>query len=218
MQNQEMRQRLQQEENHSPRRIENNRNEDDTKNSEDSHGRDGSRRTEWFDEVSNDLLKSIGREMDELKNATKEKTTKNLDEMVKRTDSPFTSKVLECLLPLKFRLPPLESYDGLKDPLDYITTFKMNLSMQQTPNEIVCQSFPTTLKGAARVWFSKLAQSSINDSIQLSNLFVHHFVGGQCQKRPVDHLLMVRQEEGESLRSYVKWFNKGSAGNGQRRR
>ena len=184
---------------------------------EDSHGRDGSRRTEWFDEVSNDLLKSIGREMDELKNATKEKTTKNLDEMVKRTDSPFTSKVLECLLPLKFRLPPLESYDGLKDPLDYITTFKMNLSMQQTPNEIVCQSFPTTLKGAARVWFSKLAQSSINDSVQLSNLFVRHFVGGQCQKRPVDHLLMVRQEEGESLRSYVKWFNKGSAGNGQRR-
>ena len=157
MQNQEMRQRLQQEENHSPRRIENNRNEDDTKNSEDSHGRDGSRRTEWFDEVSNDLLKSIGREMDELKNATKEKTTKNLDEMVKRTDSPFTSKVLECLLPLKFRLPPLESYDGLKDPLDYITTFKMTLSMQQTPNEIVCQSFPTTFKGAARVWFSKLA-------------------------------------------------------------
>ena len=35
--------------------------------------------------------------MDELKNAMKEKTNKNLDEMVKRTNSPFTTKVLECL-------------------------------------------------------------------------------------------------------------------------
>ena len=100
-----MRQQLQQEENCSPRRVENKRSEDETQDLEDSHGRDGSRRTEWFDEVSNDLLKSMRREMDELKNTMKEKTTKNLDGMVKRTNSPFTSKVLECPLPPKFRLP-----------------------------------------------------------------------------------------------------------------
>ena len=29
---------------------------------------------------------------------------------------------------------------------------------------------------------------------------MHHFVSGQCQKRPADHLLTVRQGEGESLR------------------
>ena len=55
---------------------------------------------------------------------------KNLDGMVKRIDSPFTLKVLECPLPPKFRLLQLESYDGLKDPLDHITTFKMTLSLQ----------------------------------------------------------------------------------------
>ena len=58
------------------------------------------------------------------------KKKKNLDGMVKRIDSPFTSKVLECPLPLKFRLLQLESYDGLKDPLDHITTFEMTLSLQ----------------------------------------------------------------------------------------
>ena len=87
--------------------------------------------------------------MDELKNAMKEKTTKNLDRMVKRTNSPFTTKVMECPLPPKFRLPQLESYDDLKDSLDHITTFKMTLSLQQTTDEIVCQSFPMILKGAA---------------------------------------------------------------------
>ena len=68
--------------------------------------------------------------MKELKNAMKEKMTKNLDEMVKRTDSPFTIKVFECPLLLKFRIPQLELYDSLKDPLDHITTFKITLNLQ----------------------------------------------------------------------------------------
>ena len=41
-----MRQRLQQEENHSPRRIKNNKNEDEVQDLENSDGRDGLRRTE----------------------------------------------------------------------------------------------------------------------------------------------------------------------------
>ena len=144
-----MRQRLQQEENHSPRRIKNNKNEDEVQDPENSDGKDGLRRTEWSNGVNDDLLRSMRKEMDELKNAMKEKTTKNLDRMVKMTNSPFTTKVMECPLPPKFRLPQLESYDDLKDPLDHITTFKMTLSLQQTPDEIVCQSFPMILKGAA---------------------------------------------------------------------
>lgn len=118
--------------------------------------------------------------MDELKNAMEGKTTKNLDGMVRRTSLLFTPKVLECLLLPKFWLPQLESYDGLKDQLDHITNFKMTLSLQQTQYEIVYRFFPTILKVAAQVWFSKLAQSSIDDFDQLSSLFMHHFVGGQC--------------------------------------
>jgi len=165
---------LQQEGNFLRARVEANRAEDE----ENSHKRDRSRRTEPLDGVSNDLLKIMRKEMDELKNAMKEKTNKNLDGMVKRTDSPFTTKVLECPLPPKFGLLQLESYDSMKDPLDHITTFKITLSLQQMPNEILCRSFPITLKRAARVWFSKLAQTFIDDFKQLSNSFMHHFVSG----------------------------------------
>ena len=101
--------------------------------------------------------------MDELKNVMKEKTDKNLDGMVKSTDSPFTARVLEYPLPPKFCLPQLESFDDLKNPLDQITTFKMILNLQQTPDEILCRSFPSTLKGAAKVWFNKLTRSYIDD-------------------------------------------------------
>ena len=133
--------------------------------------------------------------MDKLKSAMKEKTTKNLDGMVKRINSPFTTKILECPLPPKFCLPQLDSYDSLKDSLDHITTFKTTLSLHQTPDEIVCLSFLTTLKGATWVWFNKLASSSIDDFEQLSNSFVRHFSDGHRQKRPTNHLLTIKQEE-----------------------
>ncbi|XP_030926621.1 uncharacterized protein LOC115953227 [Quercus lobata] len=121
------------------------------------------------------------KEMDELRNAIKEKTDRSVDRMVRATDSPFTATVLECPVSSKFRLPQLESFNGLRDPQDHLNTFKMTLGFQQPPDEILCHSFPTTLKGAAREW-------------------------GQCPKRPADHLLTIRQGKKETLRSYVKHF------------
>ena len=70
----------------------------------------------------------------------------------------------------------------------------------------MCRSFPTTLKGAAREWFTKLPTSSIDNFDQLSSAFLRHFIGGQRPKRRVDYLLTVRQGEKETLRSYVKRF------------
>ena len=143
-----------------------------------------------------------------MKNAMKGKTAMNLDGMLKRTDSPFIASFLECPLSPKFRLLQLEFYDGTKDPLDHIGAFKTILNLQQTPDKVICRSFPATLRGAARVWFNKLPVSSIANFEQLSDSFIHHFIGGQHHKRPTSYLLTVRQQERESLRDYVKRFNK----------
>ena len=114
------------------------------------------------------------------------------------------------LVPSKFRLPQLELFDRLKDPQDHLNTFKTTLGLQQPPDKILCCSFPTTLKGAAREWFIKLLTSSIDNFEQLSNAFLRHFVGGQHPKRPVNHLLTIRQKEKETLRLYVKRFSQES--------
>ena len=94
--------------------------------------------------------------MDELRSAIKEKTERSMDRLVRATDSPFTMAVLECPVPSKFRLPQLKLFDGLKDPQDHLNTFKTTLGLQQPPGEILCRFFPTTLKGIAREWFTKL--------------------------------------------------------------
>ncbi|XP_050241228.1 uncharacterized protein LOC126690138 [Quercus robur] len=148
------------------------------------------------------------KEMDKLRNAIKEKIDRSVDRMVRATDSPSTAVVLECPVLLKFRLPQLEPFDRLRDPQDHLNTFKTKLGLQQPLDEILCRSFPTTLKGAAREWFTKLPTSSVDNFEQLSNAFLRHFIGGQCPKRPADHLLTIRHGEKETLRSYVKRFTR----------
>ena len=123
-------------------------------------------------------------------------------------DSPFTTDVLNCPLPPKFRLPQLESYDGSKDPLDHIESFKTLILLQMTPDEVMCKAFPTTLKGAARVWFNKIPPRTIADFEQLSKGFIRHFIRGQRHKKLTGHLLNTQQAEGESLKQYVSRFDK----------
>ena len=81
-----------------------------------SHKRSAHRRPATPDEHNSDLLREVRREMDELRNALKEKTDRSVDRMVRASDSPFTTTVLECPVPSKFRLPQLKPFDGLKDP------------------------------------------------------------------------------------------------------
>ena len=62
----------------------------------------------------------------------------------------------------------IESYYGVKDPLDHLETFKILMHLQGVPNEIMCRVFPTTLKGPARIWFNRLTPNSINTFKELS--------------------------------------------------
>ena len=67
--------------------------------------------------------------MDELRNAIKEKIEQSVDRLVRATDSPFTTAVLECPVLSKFQLPQLEPFDKLKNPQDHLNTFKTTLGL-----------------------------------------------------------------------------------------
>ena len=78
----------------------------------------------------------------------------DLDDLVYQTDSPFTASINSFPLLNKFRMPQIDSYDGVKDPLDHLETFKTLMHLQRAVDEIMCRAFPTMLKGPARLWFS----------------------------------------------------------------
>ena len=139
------------------------------------------------------MMDAMRKELNEVKSSIKGKTVVNLDGMLKRTNSLFTVKVLKCPLPPKFKLLQLEVYDSTKDPLDHIGAFKTILNHQQILNEVIYRSFPATLRGAAREWFSKLPAASIDNFEQFSDSFVRHFIGGQQHKRLTSYLLTIKQ-------------------------
>ena len=62
--------------------------------------------------------------MEVMMKAFKGRVSNDLDDLVNRIDSPFTTFVNSFPLPQKFRMPQIESYDGVKDPLDHLETFK----------------------------------------------------------------------------------------------
>ena len=62
----------------------------------------------------------------------------------------------------------IEAYDELKDPLNHLESFKNLMHLQGVADEIMCQAFPTMLKGPVRVWFSILMPNSITTFKELS--------------------------------------------------
>ena len=116
--------------------------------------------------------------MNFMMNALKGGVLSDLDELVHRTDSPFTALVTSFPLPLKFRMPQVETYDGSKDPLDHLESFKTLVHLQGVVDEIMCWAFPTVLKSPTRVWFSRLTSNYISTFNELSAQFSSHFIGG----------------------------------------
>ena len=74
-------------------------------------------------------MQAMKEQMEIMMNALKGRVSSDLDDLVKRTDSPFTIQVNSCPLPQKFRMPQLESYDGVKDPLDHLEAFKTMMNL-----------------------------------------------------------------------------------------
>ena len=136
-------------------------------------------------------MQMMKKRMDLMMNALKERVSSDLDDLVHRTDSPFTTSVNSFPLPQKFCMPQIESYDGVNDPLDHPETFKTLMHLQGIADEIICRAFPTTLKGPARIWFSQLTPNSISTFKELRTF-----------------LMSIRQREDETLRSYIARFNK----------
>ena len=143
------------------------------------------------------MVPHLKEEIDQMKKVMEEmkenmKRANPIEDLVHRTDSPFTTSINGHPLPSKFKLPSLDSFDGTRDPFDHIATFKTTMHLQGVPIEIMCRAFPTTLKAPARVWFSKIPPNLVSSFEDLSKLFVNNFIGGQRHKRSSSNLLTIK--------------------------
>ena len=142
-----------------------------------------------------------------MKEVVKGWTTDSMDTLVQQTESPFTAEVLHFPLPAKFRMPQVEAFDGARDPVDHLNTYKNQIELHEYQDLVRCRAFAIKLKGPALALFNRLPPSSISSFRELSIAFVSHFIGVRTYRKPSYRLLTIKQSSQESHRSYLQRFN-----------
>ena len=152
-------------------------------------------------------FKSLQQELNRVKEVVRGRAPDTMDTLVQQTESPFSAEVLHFPLPAKFRMPQVEAFDGVRDQVDHLNTYKNQMELHGYQDSVRCKAFAITLKGPALAWFNRLPPSSIFLFRELSIAFVSHFIGARTYRKPSYHLLTIKQSSQESLRAYVQRFN-----------
>ena len=145
-----------------------------------------------------------------MKEAVKVLALVSMDALVQQTESPFTIEELHFPLPTKFRIPHIEDFDGLKDPIDHLNTYNNQMELHGYQDPMRCRAFAITLKGSALAWFNRLPPATVFFFKELSIAFMSHFLGARTYWKPSNQQLTVKQGPQENLRSYVQRFNSES--------
>ena len=71
-----------------------------------------------------------------MKEALKGRTPVSMDALVKKIESPFTAGVMHFPLPAKFKMPQIETFDGMKGPIDHLNTYKNQMELHEYQEDL----------------------------------------------------------------------------------
>ncbi|XP_027906039.1 uncharacterized protein LOC114165669 [Vigna unguiculata] len=98
----------------------------------------------------------------------------------------------------------MNQYDDTTDPEEHVNVFTTQAGLYTSDNAILCRVFPTSLKGPALNWFTRLPPNSINCFDTLATRFGIQFATSKPHHLTSLALVNIRQEKGESLREFME--------------
>nr|KYP47653.1 Transposon Ty3-G Gag-Pol polyprotein [Cajanus cajan] len=105
---------------------------------------------------------------------------------------------------------PIDKYDGTTDPDEHLDVFLTQVTLSTTDDAALCRIFPTSLKGRALSWFTRLPPNSIDSFNTLSSQFTIQFATSRPHSLTSLSLVSLRQDKKESLRAFMDRFNKAT--------
>jgi hypothetical protein len=122
----------------------------------------------------------------------------------------FSRAIRRAPFPARFRAPTtITKYSGETRPELWLADYRLACQLGGTDdNNLIIHNLPLFLSDAARAWLEHLPPTQIFDWDDLVKAFAGNFQGTYVRPRNSWDLQSCRQQPGESLREYIRWFSK----------
>ncbi|XP_058103547.1 uncharacterized protein LOC131247125 [Magnolia sinica] len=126
---------------------------------------------------------------------------------MEETEPPFTSEIMDEVMPSRFRMPPVIQFSRSGDPSEHVESYRSWMQIQSATDAMMCRAFSITLSESARSWYRQLKPKSISSFSELSRMFLTQFISGKKSWKPTTHLFTLKQGNKEPLKDYIARFN-----------
>jgi hypothetical protein len=116
----------------------------------------------------------------------------------------FSARLPNLLLPEKFKPLGITKYDAKQDPVQWLRCYALSIENAGGNNDTNCLYFPFCLDQALLTWLESHEKYSIDKWDQLKEQFTSNFAGAMGRSGTRMDLAMVKQEQGETLRKYMR--------------
>jgi hypothetical protein len=110
--------------------------------------------------------------------------------------------------PSKFRPHLPEKYDSTSNPSEFLQVYVTAITAAGGDTAVMATYFHIALSGPARTWLMNLSLGSIYSWEELCARFTVNFTSAYQHHGVEAHLHAVRQEPGETLRTFISHFTK----------
>jgi hypothetical protein len=118
----------------------------------------------------------------------------------------FSPRLRNLLLPDKFKPLGITKYDAKQNPIQWLRCYALSIENAGGNNDTKCLYFPFCLDQAPLTWLESLDKHSIDKWDHLKEQFTSNFAGAMGRSGIRMDLAMMKQEQGETLRKYMRRF------------